>query len=229
MKTRTLAFCAAAIAALAPSIAGAANVDFKGKTIRIVIPYEPGGTYDLYGQTFAHFIKKDIPGDPTIILQYMPGAGGAKAMNWTYSIMPRDGLYMVTPLDNLVVTTALPVIRADLGASLSQLEWTVNAYTLTFAVLLLTGATLGDRFGRRRVFIIGLAIFTAGPGARRPSPAAAGLLMVAASGNTAISPSPVVLTTVPRYRSPTSGIVGLAIWLIAVRPASAGPPLVAPT
>lgn len=68
-------------------------------------------------------------------------------------------LVMVT-LDNLVVTTALPVIRRDLHASL-QLEWTVNAYTLTFAVLLLTGAALGDRFGRRRLFVVGLAIFTA--------------------------------------------------------------------
>src|SRR3954447_1531325 len=67
---------------------------------------------------------------------------------------------MVT-LDNLVVTTAIPVIRKDLHASLSSLEWTVNAYTLTFAVLLLTGAALGDRFGRRRVFTIGIGIFTA--------------------------------------------------------------------
>ena len=55
-------------------------------------------------------------------------------------------------LDNLVVTTALPTIRADLGATLESLEWTVNAYTLAFAVLLLTGAALGDRFGRRRMF-----------------------------------------------------------------------------
>jgi len=70
-------------------------------------------------------------------------------------------LFMVS-LDNLVVTTALPVIKASLGASLQQLEWTVNAYTLTFAVLLLTGAALGDRFGRKRVFIIGVAVFTAG-------------------------------------------------------------------
>ena len=63
-------------------------------------------------------------------------------------------------LDNLVVTTAIPVIREDLGASLESLEWTVNAYTLTFAVLLLTGAALGDRFGRRRLFAIGVGIFT---------------------------------------------------------------------
>src|SRR5881392_1216501 len=68
---------------------------------------------------------------------------------------------MVT-LDNLVVTTALPVIRKDLDASLQSLEWTVNAYTLTFAVLLLTGAALGDRFGRRRMFVIGMGIFTLG-------------------------------------------------------------------
>src|ERR671934_55019 len=76
-------------------------------------------------------------------------------MLWTFAITS-VALVMVT-LDNLVVTTALPVLRRDLGATLQQLEWTVNAYTLTFAVLLLTGASLGDRFGRRRVFVLGLA------------------------------------------------------------------------
>jgi EmrB/QacA subfamily drug resistance transporter len=77
---------------------------------------------------------------------------------WTFAITS-VALFMTT-LDNLVVTTALPVIRKDLNASLSGLEWTVNAYTLTFAVLLITGAALGDRFGRRRLFVIGLSIFT---------------------------------------------------------------------
>jgi EmrB/QacA subfamily drug resistance transporter len=77
---------------------------------------------------------------------------------WTFAITSA-ALFMVT-LDNLVVTTALPVIRRDLHAGLSGLEWTVNAYTLVFAVLLLTGAALGDRFGRRLVFSIGLGIFT---------------------------------------------------------------------
>src|SRR5207342_3512222 len=88
---------------------------------------------------------------------------------WTF-VITSVALFMVT-LDNLVVTTALPVIRRDLHASLSQLEWTVNAYTLTFAVLLLTGAALGDRFGRRRMFAVGLTIFTlasAWPVLRRP-------------------------------------------------------------
>jgi EmrB/QacA subfamily drug resistance transporter len=63
-------------------------------------------------------------------------------------------------LDNLVVTTALPSIREDLGGALDDLEWTVSAYTLTFAVLLMFGAALGDRFGRRRLFLAGLTVFT---------------------------------------------------------------------
>ena len=83
---------------------------------------------------------------------------GRARMLWTFAITS-IALFMTT-LDNLVVTTALPVIQTDLHASLQGLEWTVNAYTLTFAVLLLTGAALGDRFGRRRVFVVGLGIFT---------------------------------------------------------------------
>src|ERR687888_967127 len=79
---------------------------------------------------------------------------------WTFAITS-IALFMVT-LDNLVVTTAIPVLRRDLHASLQSLEWTVNAYTLTFAVLLLTGAALGDRFGRRRMFVLGMGIFTIG-------------------------------------------------------------------
>src|SRR5881394_3474975 len=77
---------------------------------------------------------------------------------WTFAITAA-AVFMAT-LDNLVVTTALPVIRKDLHASIESLEWTVNAYTLTFAVLLMTGAALGDRFGRRRMLAVGLGIFT---------------------------------------------------------------------
>ncbi|MFB9893316.1 DHA2 family efflux MFS transporter permease subunit [Planobispora takensis] len=73
-------------------------------------------------------------------------------------------------LDSLIVTTALNTIRQDLAASLEALEWTVNAYSLTFAVLLLTGAALGDRFGRRRVFVTGLALFTVASVACASSP-----------------------------------------------------------
>lgn len=67
--------------------------------------------------------------------------------------------FMVT-LDNLVVTNALPVIKTELGASLTDLQWFINAYTLSFAALLLTASALGDRLGRRRVFIGGITLFT---------------------------------------------------------------------
>ncbi|MBF6299977.1 MFS transporter [Nocardia amamiensis] len=68
-------------------------------------------------------------------------------------------MFMVT-LDNLVVTNALPVIRTELGASLADLQWFVNAYTLSFASLLLTASAIGDRLGRRRIFLFGIGLFT---------------------------------------------------------------------
>jgi EmrB/QacA subfamily drug resistance transporter len=88
-------------------------------------------------------------------------ATGSVANNrrgWTLAIVS-IGLFMVV-LDNLVVSVALPSIRRELGASIQSLEWTVNAYVLAYAVLLLTGAALGDRFGRRRMFMFGIALFT---------------------------------------------------------------------
>src|SRR5229473_2510928 len=68
---------------------------------------------------------------------------------------------LMVALDALVVTTALGTIRLDLGASIEALQWTMNAYNLSFAVLLLTGSALGERFGRRRMFIAGLSLFVA--------------------------------------------------------------------
>jgi EmrB/QacA subfamily drug resistance transporter len=87
---------------------------------------------------------------------------------WTF-VITSLGLFAFT-LDRLVVAIALPAIRADLGARVSDLEWTVNAYTLSFAVLLLTGSALGDRFGRRRMFTIGVGVFTAGSAAAALAP-----------------------------------------------------------
>lgn len=79
-------------------------------------------------------------------------------------------------LDNLVVTTALATIRADLDASVEQLGWTINAYVLTFGVLMLAGAMLGDRLGRRRMFALGLALFTAASAAAALAPSATWLI-----------------------------------------------------
>jgi EmrB/QacA subfamily drug resistance transporter len=138
---------------------------------------------------------------------------------WTFAITS-VALFMVT-LDNLVVTTALPVIRKDLHASLSQLEWTVNAYTLTFAVLLLTGAALGDRFGRRLMFSVGIGIFTLSSAAAALAPSATALdLARAAQGVGGAIVMPLTLTilsaAVPQERrglalGAWSGIAGLAV------------------
>jgi EmrB/QacA subfamily drug resistance transporter len=92
---------------------------------------------------------------------------------WAFAITSL-ALFMTT-LDNLVVTSAIPVIRRDLNAGLAGLEWTVNAYTLSFAVFLLTGAALGDRFGRRRMFAAGIALFTAASAAAALAPSIAAL------------------------------------------------------
>src|SRR4051812_33854270 len=86
----------------------------------------------------------------------------------------------MTALDNLIVTVALPSIRLDLGASVEDLEWTVNAYTLTFAVLLLPAAALGDRFGRRRLFVGGLALFTLASAAAALAPSSGALVVARA-------------------------------------------------
>src|ERR1041385_4197199 len=83
---------------------------------------------------------------------------------------------LMVALDALVVTTALSTIRIDLGASVANLEWTVNAYNLTFAVLLMTAAALGDRFGRRRLLVIGLGIFVAASAACAVAPSANSLI-----------------------------------------------------
>ncbi len=79
---------------------------------------------------------------------------------WTFAVVSM-ALFMGM-LDNLVVTTALPTIQRALGASVANLEWIVNAYTLGFAVLMIPAAALGERFGRRRVLLTGVALFTGG-------------------------------------------------------------------
>jgi EmrB/QacA subfamily drug resistance transporter len=130
---------------------------------------------------------------------------------WTFLITAM-AVFMAA-LDNLVVTTALPVIRADFGATLPELEWMVNAYTLTFAVLLLTGAALGDRFGRKRLFIIGLAIFTAGSTAAALSSTSGELIIARAiQGIGGAILTPLSLTILSAAVSPERRAVALGAW-----------------
>jgi EmrB/QacA subfamily drug resistance transporter len=140
---------------------------------------------------------------------------------WTFAIVS-TALFMVV-LDNLVVTNALPSIKRDLGATIQQLEWTVNAYTLSYAVLLLTGAALGDRFGRRRVFSLGLALFTLASAAAAVAPSTSALIAARAiQGIGAAVVTPLTLTllseAIPAEKrglaiGAWSGISGLAVAL----------------
>jgi EmrB/QacA subfamily drug resistance transporter len=140
---------------------------------------------------------------------------------WTFAIVS-TALFMVV-LDNLVVTNALPAIRTDLGATIQQLEWTVNAYTLSYAVLLLTGAALGDRFGRRRMFSLGLGLFTLASAAAAVAPSTSALIAArAVQGVGAAVVTPLTLTllseAVPSEKrgmaiGAWSGISGLAVAL----------------
>lgn len=126
-------------------------------------------------------------------------------------------------LDNLVVTNALPVIRAELGATLEQLTWIVNAYTLSFASLILMASALADRFGRRRVFLAGLIIFTLASIACGLSSEVWMLILARAiqgAGGAAIMPLSLTLlsTSVPEQMRPMAigvwgGVSGLGIAL----------------
>jgi EmrB/QacA subfamily drug resistance transporter len=130
---------------------------------------------------------------------------------WTL-VITSLALFMVS-LDNLVVTTALPVIRRDLHATISQLEWTVNAYTLTFAVLLLTGAALGDRFGRRRLFTFGLLLFTGASAFAALSTSANGLdIARAVQGVGGAIIAPLTLTILSAAVAPERRGLALGIW-----------------
>src|ERR1039458_4196728 len=138
---------------------------------------------------------------------------------WTLGIVS-VALFMAV-LDNLVVSVALPTIHRELGASIQSLEWTVNAYVLAYAVLLLTGAALGDRFGRKRMFVLGLCVFTMASAAAALAPTT-GLLVAARAvqGAGAAIVTPLTLTLLaeafPKERRGMaigvwSGISGIAV------------------
>jgi EmrB/QacA subfamily drug resistance transporter len=146
-------------------------------------------------------------------------SGTERRRGWTLGIVS-VALFMVV-LDNLVVSVALPTIHRDLGASIQSLEWTVNAYVLAYAVLLLTGAALGDRFGRKRMFLIGMLIFTAASAAAALAPST-GLLVAARAvqGSGAAIVTPLTLTLLaeafPREKRGMaigvwSGVSGIAV------------------
>jgi EmrB/QacA subfamily drug resistance transporter len=121
-------------------------------------------------------------------------------------------LFMAS-LDNLVVSTALPVIRVHLHAGLSGLEWTVNAYTLTFAVLLLSAAAVGERFGRRRIFVLGIAVFTAASAMAALAPSIGALVAARAlQGAGGAMIMPLSLTLLSAAVPPERRNLALGLW-----------------
>src|SRR5215475_1745990 len=147
-------------------------------------------------------------------------AGTTSAQRWVLALASLASFMVV--LDMLVVATALTAIRRYLGASLSDLEWTVNAYTLSFAVLLMTAAALGDRLGRRRVFAAGLAVFAISSAACALAPDTAALIAARAvqgAGAAAIMPMALALLNgafPPHRRGWAIGIYGGVTALAAV-------------
>ncbi|MFT2015697.1 DHA2 family efflux MFS transporter permease subunit [Streptomyces sp. 796.1] len=130
---------------------------------------------------------------------------------WTLIITSIAGF--MAALDNLIVTTAIPDIGKDLGGGLEELEWTVNAYTLSFAVLLMLGAALGDRFGRRRMFLVGIALFTASSAAAALSPESGALIAArAAQGVGAALLMPLSLTLLAGAVPPERRGMAYGIW-----------------
>ncbi|HZU12412.1 MAG TPA: DHA2 family efflux MFS transporter permease subunit [Chloroflexota bacterium] len=130
---------------------------------------------------------------------------------WTFAIVSL-ALFMAM-LDNLVVITALPAIKRALGASVSDLEWTVNAYTLAFAVLMMTGSALGDRFGRKRVFLAGVAVFSLGSALAALSDSSTQLLISRAfQGLGAAFVTPLTLTILARAFPPHQRAAAIGLW-----------------
>jgi EmrB/QacA subfamily drug resistance transporter len=122
------------------------------------------------------------------------------------------GLFMVV-LDNLVVNVALPSIHRDLGGSIQTLEWTVSAYVLAYAVFLLTGAALGDRFGRKRMFTAGIALFTISSAAAALAPTSGVLIAARAlQGLGAAIATPLTLTLIADAFPPQRRGVAIGVW-----------------
>jgi tripartite-type tricarboxylate transporter receptor subunit TctC len=122
----TIALRMIALAALlSTGLPAAAQTDpvaefYKGKTVRLVVGYGPGGSYDLYGRLAAEFLGRHIPGNPTIVVQNMPGAGGFKAIDFLYKVAAQDGTYLGSTAQQLAMTV---LVDEKLGINATRFNY----------------------------------------------------------------------------------------------------------
>ena len=157
MISKKLMVASAALSIMsASSVAYASTAEhFQDRTITIVIPYGPGGTYDKYGSSFSNHIGKFIPGKPTVILQHMPGAGGAKAMGYMYKVAPKVGFHMFVPLDNIVVNQLMRPKKMRYKAQDFNYLGSSNQTNIVVVARSDTGAASIDAWKKGGVALIG--------------------------------------------------------------------------
>ena len=121
------AFLIAASVLAAPSAATASLAAlYEGKTVTILVGYGPGGTYGQTAQLLSKHINKEIPGHPTIVVQYMPGAGGMKMANYAYNVMPKNGLFFLMPPESVAIAQLLQPGKVKYVAS--KFTWIGRAF-----------------------------------------------------------------------------------------------------
>ena len=125
---------AAALLAVQPARAGDVAQFYAGKNVSIVVGFEAGGLYSTFSAILARHLGRHIPGQPNVIVQHMPGAGGIVSVNWGYNVAPKDGTVIFTPLPGLPLRVALGLDKPTYDAM--KLQWLggwgegINAVTL---------------------------------------------------------------------------------------------------
>ncbi len=151
-KTLSLALAAAGIAALAAQPATSAEF-YAGKQMKITIGFGFGGTYGKYSRLFADHLARHIPGNPTIVVDSRPGAGGIKAMNYTANVMRNDGLNMVVPLDSGVLAQLIfaDKVKYDMSKFISL--GSANQTNVILVLRSITGITKWDQLKTKQVIV----------------------------------------------------------------------------
>jgi tripartite-type tricarboxylate transporter receptor subunit TctC len=154
MRRRAISALAAAMAACATPVVADPVADFyRGKTIVVVSGGEVGGAHGAYAQLIVPHIKKHIPGNPNVIIQYMGGAGGNLAMNYLYNIAPKDGTYIGVPLQDLIVNARIAVAAVKYDAAAAHYLGGADVTRTTVTVMKASGVNSLDDARHKEVLM----------------------------------------------------------------------------